>query len=93
MIHRIVPNVTFDGTSIIPPVTLEKENILQLGKGGLDDPSRGTPPALVFSYILVEIGSVSEHPPEALVAAIRSGSSLRFGCTDRELWSSNLSPV
>ena len=43
--------------------------------------------------ILLEICSIPEHAPEALVAAIRSGSSLRFGCTDRELCSSILSPV
>ena len=46
-----------------------------------------------FCSILVEIGSVPEHPPEALVAAIGSGSSVQFGITEQELWSSILSPV
>ena len=46
-----------------------------------------------FCRVLFEIGCVPEHPLEALVAAIGSGSLLRFGFTERELWCSNLSPV
>ena len=51
------------------------KNILQLGKGRMDDPSGGLPPPgpsplLRFSVILLKIGSVFEPSPEALVAAI-----------------------
>jgi len=55
-------------------------------------PRRGSaappqPPRFFFCFwcILSKISSIPEHAPEALVAAIRSGWSLRFGCTDREL--------
>ena len=84
------------------PPTRNKGETLQLGKGGMDDPSGAAPPLLDppflfvgfdFECILAELGSVPEHSPEALVAAIRLGSSVRFGCTERELCSSNLSPV
>ena len=83
----------------VPEKTTSWKDILQLGKGGMDDPSGGLPPPLILSarerffWILVKFGCVPEHPPEALVAAIGSGSSLRFRITERELCSSNLSPV
>ena len=36
---------------------------------------------LFFCTIMVEFCCIPEHVPEALVAAIRSSASLRFGCT------------
>ena len=61
---RIMPNIN---------VTLEKENILQLGKGGWMTPGSALPnPPLFFQCILLKkIGSVFEPSLEALDAAIR----------------------
>ena len=47
----------------------------------------------MFLCIFLKLGLVFDPSPEALVAAIGSGASLRFGIADRELWSSNLSSV
>ena len=72
----------------------EEEGYLAARNGGAPPSAGGCrPPTLhfffsffVFSYILIDkMCFESEHAPEALVAAIRSDSSLQFGCTDREL--------
>ena len=52
-----------------------EKNLLQLGKGGMDDPSGGapprrTPPLFFFLCILLKFGSIFQPSPEALVAAI-----------------------
>ena len=52
----------------------EKKDVLQLGEGGMDDPSGAAappdPPLLFFHAIFTKICSVSEPSPEALVVAI-----------------------
>ena len=56
----------------------EKTDILQLGKGGMDDPSRRAAappePPLLFRFLfltnLTKFESVSELSPEALVATM-----------------------
>ena len=52
-----------------------EKNLLQLGKGGMDDPSGGAPPHLdppasFFKAKLNEICSFSKPSPEALDATI-----------------------
>ena len=42
---KIISNITFDRTGIVSPITWEKENILQLGKGG----TQRAPPARASS--------------------------------------------
>ena len=48
---RIKPNITIDGTMTNSPLALEKEDTLQLGKGG--PPPRAPPASFCFFLFFV----------------------------------------